>query len=202
MTDELKDIELKFRRLSASISDEIPAPLYLHSLGVARTAAGYLLAEDKKSAVGAYQAGLLHDIAKPLPPEELLRLCGDFGILITSIERSSHWLLHAKAGAEIARIKFGVADPEILEAIRWHTVGKPGLSKVGLAVYLADAAEPGREFPGVERIRAAADVSLIQGCVAAVNASLFYVIERGWMIDPASVEFRNWLLDQESGSTG
>ena len=47
-------------------------------------------------------------------------------------------LLHAKLGACFANLKYGVADPEILSAITWHTTGKPDMSLLDKIVYVAD----------------------------------------------------------------
>jgi nicotinate-nucleotide adenylyltransferase len=55
-------------------------------------------------------------------------------------------LLHGLISAEIARTRFGIADPELWEAIRHHTLGKPGLSPYGKVLYAADYIEPSRTF--------------------------------------------------------
>jgi HD superfamily phosphohydrolase YqeK len=52
-------------------------------------------------------------------------------------------LLHGPAVAE--RLK-GVADPELLDAVRFHTLGSPRFGRLGRALYLADFLEPGRDF--------------------------------------------------------
>jgi 2-amino-4-hydroxy-6-hydroxymethyldihydropteridine diphosphokinase len=53
-------------------------------------------------------------------------------------------LLHGPAAA--ARLEFaGVDDREILDAVRYHTVGHADLARIGRALYAADFIEPGRE---------------------------------------------------------
>jgi HD superfamily phosphohydrolase YqeK len=46
-----------------------------------------------------------------------------------------------------------IKDREILEAVRVHTTGFPGMSTLAKVVYLADCLEPGRDFPGLIDIR-------------------------------------------------
>jgi HD superfamily phosphohydrolase YqeK len=52
-------------------------------------------------------------------------------------------LLHGPAVA--ARLE-GAADPELLDAVRYHTLGSPRFGRLGRALYLADFLEPGRDF--------------------------------------------------------
>lgn len=52
-------------------------------------------------------------------------------------------LLHGPAAA--ARLA-GEADEELLNAIRYHTIGHPDLDLLGRALFLADFLEPGRDF--------------------------------------------------------
>ena len=42
---------------------------------------------------------------------------------------------------------------EVLDAIRYHTSGRPGMTLLEKIIYLADYIEPGRHFPGVEEVR-------------------------------------------------
>ena len=53
-------------------------------------------------------------------------------------------------GAYFAEHKYGITDPEILEAIRLHSTGAPDMTELDMVVYLADLIEPGRDFDGVE----------------------------------------------------
>ena len=66
-------------------------------------------------------------------------------------------IVHAFNGAEEARVGFGVTDPEILDAIRYHTTGRAGMSVLDKLVYTADMVEEiTRDFEGVEELRALA----------------------------------------------
>ena len=69
-------------------------------------------------------AGLLHDCAKCIPDSKKLRLCAKNHIDMTDYEMRHPFILHAKLGAWVARRKYDVQDPEILNAITCHTTGK------------------------------------------------------------------------------
>ncbi|TVP76275.1 MAG: HD domain-containing protein [Gemmatimonadales bacterium] len=88
--------------------------------------------------VGRWRAaGLLHDVLRDADPDGLRRELGPpLGELPPAI-------LHGPAAA--ARLQaLGVTDEPLLEAIRWHTLGDPGLDRLGRALYCADFLEPGR----------------------------------------------------------
>lgn len=82
-------------------------------------------------------AGWLHDALRESPPEELRPL------VPPEFRGLPPKLLHGPAAAE--RLA-GDADPELLDAIRFHTLGSPRFGLLGRALYLADFLEPGRTF--------------------------------------------------------
>ena len=53
---------------------------------------------------------------------------------------------------------YGVTDLEVLDAIRYHTSGREGMTLMDKIVCLADYMEPGRDFPGVHKIRELASI--------------------------------------------
>lgn len=192
----MPEISNDFEEISARVSALIPSDLFAHSVRVGNTAAGLLDLHAIPGSESARMAGVLHDVAKPMGFDELLSKAAYFGILVNAAEQKNPWLLHAKVGAEIARSEFGVSDESVLEAIRWHTVGKAGMGDVAIAVYLADIIEPERRYDGVDSVRACAGVSLRSGCIEAVKATTRYVMSKGWPLDVSTVEFYNWLLEK------
>ena len=59
-------------------------------------------------------------------------------------------LLHGPAAA-IRLTAEGESRQDVLDAIRWHTVGQANWSQVGRALYMADFLEPGRSFMQADR---------------------------------------------------
>jgi predicted HD superfamily hydrolase involved in NAD metabolism len=146
---------------STKIREKLSAKRYTHSINVA-----IMCGELSKShglnrdlSEKAYIAGLLHDIAKECSTAEMLTGSG-FEPLGVEVETPKLW--HAIAGARIVRDDFGIFDTEILDAIRWHTLGREGMSVVGQIVYIADKISAERCYDGVERLRelAFADLDL------------------------------------------
>lgn len=133
----------------ANIRKEIEKTLsskrYAHTLGVAYTAAALSMAHGEPIE-NAMIAGLLHDCAKSMHGSELVAICEKAHLNVTAVERSNPTaLLHAKAGAYLAQHKYGITDDDILNAIRYHTTGRPDMSKLEKTIYIADYIEPNRK---------------------------------------------------------
>ena len=113
--------------LIRELESELAYGRFVHTLNVASTAASlamcYGFDVDK-----AETAGLLHDCAKCMNLGKMLKICEKAGLELSEIEKGSGSLLHSKAGAELAQSKYGVKDEDILNAIRYHTTGRPGMS--------------------------------------------------------------------------
>jgi nicotinate-nucleotide adenylyltransferase len=62
-------------------------------------------------------------------------------------------LSHGPMAAEAAKHLFAVHDENVLNAIRWHTTGRAGMSRLELIIFLADTVEPGRTYDSIGRLR-------------------------------------------------
>lgn len=123
----------RFReQMEASLSPK----RYLHTFRVSKIARA-LAERFGCSPQKAEIAGLLHDTAKENPAEENIRIVRQAGLRMASFELENHSILHAAAGAALASSRYGVEDPEILNAIRYHN-GRPAMSKMEKIIFLAD----------------------------------------------------------------
>ncbi len=101
--------------------------------------------------------GVLHDICREWDDDKMLRKAEKYGLPISAAVREKPNILHGPVAAEQCRRKLGIEDPDIYEAIYWHTTGRPGLNLLGQALYCADFAEPLRGNGEAERARALLD---------------------------------------------
>ncbi len=147
----------------------------------------------------AAAAGLVHDCAKSLDNEELLKLAGEFGILVDSIQEREPAILHAPVGAELARIEFGIIDSEILNAIRCHTTGCEGMGLLSRLLYVADYISEDRAFPEVESLRKVSSVNLDAAVIMGMDLSIRHVISKGGLIHPDTISARNSMIQKNPG---
>ena len=165
---------------------------FAHTLRVADTAADLArvhgLDEDR-----ARQSALIHDAAREIEPGEFLRLAEEWDVPVGEPERQSPKLLHGPVAAELARRELGVEDEDILEAVRAHTTGKPGMGPLALALYVADKIEPARDYPSVGRLRKLAREDLHMAAAESLRRAIAHNEERGKDIHPSSREALEWL---------
>ena len=103
----------------------------------------------------AETAALLHDCAKESSDGMILKHAQEYGFKIDDMYLDIPQLLHGAAGALVAKEKFGIKDPDILEAICYHTVPKPHMCDLAKIIYIADKIEETRTFDDVKEIREA-----------------------------------------------
>ena len=130
-----------FDEIDRWLKENLNEERYIHSMGTMECAVElakmFDLDEEK-----AKTAGLLHDCAKCFSNEKLLQIIEE---KITNIEKSelvNYKTLHAPVSAYISLNDFGVNDEEILSAIRWHTLGRVGMSNFEKIIFIADKIEP------------------------------------------------------------
>lgn len=99
-------------------------------------------------------AALLHDICKEMNKEEMKKICkNNFSEDLTDEDLENDEILHPFVGAYWVEKNLKIKDIEILNAIKNHTLGNKNMSLVEKIVYIADAIEITRNYPGVEEIR-------------------------------------------------
>lgn len=166
---------------------------FQHTLGVRREAvrlADIHGAPIQRSALAA----LLHDCAKGMPVKEMDRIARQQRLIDDENMYGSGAMLHGPVGAYLAETVFGVRDGEILNAIRGHTIGRVGMTKLELCVFVADATEEGREeYEGLEAIRFLADRSLPAAALKSMALTQKYLKETGRPFFPAANRAKAYL---------
>ncbi|MCK5780857.1 MAG: bis(5'-nucleosyl)-tetraphosphatase (symmetrical) YqeK [Psychrilyobacter sp.] len=180
-------------KLYEFVENTLPPMRYKHTLGVVEVAKKLAL-EHNISETKAETAALLHDISKCMTISEMhnyiecdetLKYFGNLGEL-----------LHGFAGSVYAKQKLDVFDEDILNAIKYHTVGRRGMTTLEKIIYIADAIEPGRNYPSVDEIRKKATTSINHAIIFEVDRKLKYLLKIEAIIHPNTIEMRNCILEE------
>lgn len=163
---------------------------YTHSIGVMNTAVE-LAKIHGADVYKAEIAGLLHDNAKNL--DNIYRRAKDLEVELDEFEMKSPPLVHAKLGAETAKIEFYITDEEILDAIRWHTIGREGMSLLEKIIFVADLTEPGRTFPDAQPLRELSRKNLDLAVIECIKSTIAVNKKRGNPIHPNAYSVLKWL---------
>ena len=173
--------QLRTESLSLHLPKRVP-----HVIGCSETAVE-LAKVHGANVEDAARAGILHDITKALSGREQLRLCRIYGMITDDFEREYTKLLHAPTGAAVAKYVFGENDA-VVEAIRWHTSGRAGMSTLEKIIYVADYMEPNRSFPGVEELRRLAFEDLDAAMRMGLEMTMEHLRNQGQPMGRASIE--------------
>lgn len=184
-------------QIIAYVREQMPERRWMHTLGVMETAVR-LAERYGADPVKADLAAILHDVAKYWPAERQRELIEKHQLYPDMLDYDVQ-LLHSHIGAHVAETQFGITDAEVLDAIRFHTSGRAGMTLLDKIVCLADYIEPGRNFPGVDRIRELADQSLERALIAGFDSTIQYLIAQGKKIYPLTMLARNSLIDELRG---
>ena len=174
---------------------------YGHTVRVANTAES-LASKHGLDPAQTRLAALLHDAARETEPDEFLRLAKEWNLSVGEPERQSPKLLHGPVAAELARRELGVADEEVLAAIRVHTIGAAEMEPLALALYVADKIEPARDYPSVGKIRDLASSDLREAAAESLRRVIAHNEGRGRSVHPASRAMLEWLEETEGATHG
>lgn len=179
----MKAISLK--KLRKAMESELNPKRYEHTLAVAYTAANLAMVHGADTR-NATIAGMLHDCAKCLSDKKLISICNKNSLDISEIElHNPSALLHAKAGSVLAHKKYGINDEDILNAIKYHTTGRPNMSKLEKILYISDYIEPDRKHaPNLAQVRRMAYQDLDKTLLKILNDTLLYLNSTDGQIDP------------------
>lgn len=170
--------------LIRTLEQELSYKRFIHTLSVAGIASALAMcygADVEK----AETAGLLHDCAKCIDVRKMQRVCERAGLSVSSFEENSGSLLHSKAGSVLAAEKYGITDQDMINAIRYHTTGRPGMSLMEKIIFVADYIEPGRfTAPNLPVVRKLAFSDIDEALMKILYDTLVYLNSTGMPVDP------------------
>lgn len=200
--------ECTLELLRQSIGQEMSPKRLLHTLAVEDMVARLadLYCPDMIPQLRA--AALLHDLTKELSTEEQIELCRLHQIPLTEEDLRAPKTLHARTAAALIPSRFpAFADPTVIGAVRWHTVGREGMTLPEQLLYLADYIDDSRTFPncvGLRRFFWETDPAslsreerqrhLERTLLLSFRLTVADLLSEGALISPETVAARNALL--------
>ena len=139
-------------------------------------------------------AGLLHDVTKETDFDRQLQIIENGGIILTELEKRSPKLWHAISGACFVRDVIGVDDPDLFNAIRYHTTARAGMSQLEKIIFLADFTSAERDYPDIDVIREHAEHSLEDGMLYGIKFTISRLVGRENLVSPDALAAYNEIL--------
>lgn len=189
MIQNIDELIGKIRKYTKSAVSE---SRYEHSVRTAETCAKLCRKYGLDEKTG-YLAGIAHDMCKKLDAETMMEMASRDGMPISELEKNNVSLLHGRAAAVLIQEKFGVTDPEVVEAIAWHTFGKVGGCDLSLLLFVADKIEPGRDHINEAYKKSIKDLTLRQLVYKVVSESAEYLLKKGKKVAPETEDLLAYL---------
>lgn len=177
------------------VKKRLPDNRYAHVVGVLNMATALAIrfgVPQEKAQVAA----ILHDVAKFSDREWMKSIIEKENMDPLLLEYHSE-LWHAPVGAYVAWYEFGVKDEDILNAIRYHTTGRAGMSDLEKVIYIADLVEVGRKFKGVEELRQLKEQGLDVMMEACVKHSIDFLVSKNQPVYPDSLKCYEYFVQQK-----
>jgi predicted HD superfamily hydrolase involved in NAD metabolism len=96
-------------------------------------------------------------------------------------------LAHGKIAAIVIQRDFDEKDQDIINAVSYHTTGRPEMSLLEKIIYIADAVEPNRSYPGVQNLRQILEYDLDKAVLQSLTNTINYVRSEKKFLDEDTV---------------
>lgn len=179
-------------QLVAKLKKSLTDSRFQHCLRVEQTAID--LAEKnhvdiQRAAIG----GLVHDYAKQRSDSDFIEAIKAYH-LDRELLNYGNAIWHGVVGWLFVKNELHINDIEILNAVRYHTVGHEFMTPIEQIVYMADYIEPARDFPGVDEARKVTFDSLQDGVAYQTQKTLSYLVAHNKPVFPQTiVTYNSWV---------
>lgn len=178
---------MTIQEMEVTVEQYMDGKRFRHTLGVMYTAAAMAMAHGA-NINEAMIGGLLHDCAKCVPRDIMLKKCDDYGVVLSEFETSNLALIHGKLGVAIAKKHYEITSEDVLNSISFHTTGRKNMSLLEKIVYVADCIEPYRSRANLEKLREYAFSDIDRAVFECSRMSLEHLESRNIPIDPLTKE--------------
>lgn len=197
---------VQIEKLRENVASVLSAKRMKHVLAVEDMAyrLGVLYFHDEESLLLLRSAALLHDVTKELSDEEQLAILESHSVKPLPEDLASMPTIHALTAALVIPERFPeFADQRVIDAVRYHTTGREGMSTFEKLIFLADYIDDTRTYPSCVSLRneffAAKPENmneqdrvrhLDRAALASIDNTLSYLRSKGRSIHPLTLEAR------------
>ncbi|MEE8823951.1 putative nicotinate-nucleotide adenylyltransferase [Lentilactobacillus sunkii] len=178
--------------LVAKLRDALTDSRFQHCLRVEQTAMN-LAERNGVNVEKAAISGLVHDYAKQRPDEDFINAIKEYH-MDPELLNYGNAIWHGVVGWIFVKNELQITDIDILNAVRYHTVGHQYMTPLEQIVYMADYIEPGRDFPGVDDARKITMNNLKDGVAYQTKQTLGYLVGHNKPVFPQTiVTYNSWV---------
>ena len=131
-------------------------------------------------------AALYHDMYRGVPVDVLNYYVKHLNLDEKRYKDNAN-LAHGKIAAIVIQRDFDEKDQDIINAVSYHTTGRPEMSLLEKIIYIADAVEPNRSYPGVQNLRQILEYDLDKAVLQSLTNTINYVRSEKKFLDEDTV---------------
>lgn len=131
-------------------------------------------------------AALYHDMYRGVPVDVLNYYVKHLDLDEKRYKDNAN-LAHGKIAAIVIQRDFDEKDQDIINAVSYHTTGRPEMSLLEKIIYIADAVEPNRSYPGVQNLRQILEDDLDRAVLQSLTNTINYVRSEKKFLDEDTV---------------
>lgn len=139
-------------------------------------------------------ASLFHDMYREISEDELEARIDEYHLDKCRYSGNIE-LAHGKIAAAAMRVKYRIEDADTINAVSFHTTGRAGMSLLEKIIFIADATEPLRNYPGVENLRETLKKDLNRACMLALRNTIKFLNEKKIRIDRDTLEAEKYFTE-------
>ncbi len=185
-----------FTELKKIVKEKVKEKRFIHILGVVQMAeklAKIYGADTEKVKIAA----LLHDICKEMNIDEMRKIfLENYKDEFPREDIDNSQILHGPVAAYWIRKNLNINDEEILNAVKYHTVGNKDMGLIEKIVYIADAIELGRDYPSVQEIREKTFQNLNEGIILEIEKKGKFLESMGKKSHINTIQMKKELLKE------
>ncbi|NLO97390.1 MAG: HD domain-containing protein [Peptococcaceae bacterium] len=181
----------------ALVAEKLPYERFKHTIGV-EVWARELARRFGLDQEAACLAALTHDMAKQFSLEDQVVKAKEWNLIYYSEDLDNPQVIHGRLAAYQLENEYQIKNRDILNAVANHTLGRPNMSPLEMLIYSADLTEPGRDFPGVDKLRRKLYYDLNKGTLACLEHTVQYLKKSNQGIHPLTLLTYNDLKNRLS----
>ena len=144
-----------------------------------------------------------HDLFRHNTDQELLSRSSDWNITIGSVEHNDPILLHGPIAASVLKKRLKCPHQDVIDAVKYHTTGRPDMSLVEKIVFIADKVEPAKVKynDSLVPILELSKIDLDKSIEMYLSFHITERLEGGHLVHPLAIETWNWFVVQTVNKT-
>ncbi|MCL5071749.1 MAG: bis(5'-nucleosyl)-tetraphosphatase (symmetrical) YqeK [Actinobacteria bacterium] len=137
---------------------------------------------------------ILHDYGKIFLPLYLIKTAEREKIKLSKFEFTCEPLLHGFLAPYLIKRDFGVKDPHILNAVKYHTIGSCKMDIMDKILYISDKIEETRNYENIDYLRSLSDKNINLCLLEVYKSNIIYLITKNKFLHPDTSKIWNNIL--------